>query len=179
MSASVSGYLRLQPTCSRVLHVGYCDCDHWIVDPLQCIIIHCTYFPSSHWLRDYTQFWKLAQPTVSYLLADNWLICRLRAQSMISSVVVDSDWRFDNLRGSHLQRQSQLYNVSWWYYSLVIDLIRQLRRDVIGGLSVKPWCHWLWRIVISSWCVSIRLLSQLNSRILLVKLSVLQSFSRS
>ena len=53
---------------------------------------------------------------------------------MISTVVVDSDWRFDNLRGSHLQRQSQLYNVSWWYYSLVIDLIRQLRRDVIGGV---------------------------------------------
>ena len=164
MSASVSTRIpSITASCSRVLHVGYFDCDHWIVDPPQCIIIHCTYFPSSHWLRDYSQFWKLAQPTVSYLLADNWLICRLRAQSMISTVVVDSDWRFDNLRGSHLQRQSQLCYVSWWYYSLVIDLIRQLRRDVIGRLSVKPWCYWLWRIVISSWCVSIRLLS--NSRI--------------
>ena len=54
-----------------------------------------------------------------------------------------------------------------------------LSRDVIGRLSVKPWCYWLWRLVISNWCVSIRLLSQLNSRLLLVKLSVLQSFSRS
>jgi len=95
------------------------------------------------------------------------------------TVVVDSDWRFDNLCGSHLQSQSELYHVSWWYYTLVIDLIGQLRRDVIGRLSVKPWCYWLWRLVISNWCVSILLLSQLNSRLLLVKLSVLQSFSRS
>ena len=95
------------------------------------------------------------------------------------TVVVDSDWRFDNLCGSHLQSQSELCHVSWWYYTLVIDLNGQLRSDVIGRLSVKPWCYWLWRLVISSWCVSIRLLSQLNSRLLLVKLSVLQSFSRS
>ena len=30
------------------------------------------------------------------------------------SVVVDCDWRFDNLCGSHLQSQSELYHVSWW-----------------------------------------------------------------
>ena len=87
------------------------------------------------------------------------------------TVVVDSDWRFDNLCGSHVQSQSELYHVSWWYYTLVIDLIGQLRRDVIGRLSVKPWRYWLWRLVISNWCVS----PQLNSRLLLVKLS----FSRS
>ena len=37
------------------------------------------------------------------------------------TVVVDSDWRFDNLCS---------ITVSWWYYTLVIDLIGQLRRDV-------------------------------------------------
>ena len=95
------------------------------------------------------------------------------------TVVVDSDWRFNNLCGSHLQSQSELYHVSWWYYTLVIDLIGQLCRDVIDRLSVKPWCYWLWRLVISDWYVSIRLLLQLNSRLLLVKLSVLQLFSRS
>ena len=40
-----------------------------------------------------------------------------------SPIVVDSDWRFDNLYGSHLQSQNELYHVSWWYYTLVIDLI--------------------------------------------------------
>ena len=50
-------------------------------------------------------------------------------------------WRFDNLFGSHLRSQSKLYHVSLWYYTLVIDLIGQLRRDVIGRLSVKPWCY--------------------------------------
>ena len=54
------------------------------------------------------------------------------------TAVVDSDWRFDNLYGSHLQSQSELYHVSLWYYTLVIDLIGQSRRDVIGRLSVKP-----------------------------------------
>ena len=70
----------------------------------------------------------------------------------------DSDWRFDNLCSSHLQSQSELYHVSWWYYTLVIDLIGQLRCDVIGRLSVKPWCYWLWRLVIgasrSVYCLS-------------------------
>ena len=89
------------------------------------------------------------------------------------TVVVDCDWRFDNLCVSHLQSQSELYHVSWWYYTLVIDLIGQLRRDVIGRLSVKPWCYWPWRLVISNWCVSIRLLSRSNSRLLLVKLSII------
>ena len=42
------------------------------------------------------------------------------------TVVVDSDWRFDNLCGSHLQSQSELYHVSWCYYTLVIDLIGQV-----------------------------------------------------
>ena len=50
------------------------------------------------------------------------------------TVIVDSDWRFDNLCGTS-------------------------RRDVIGRLSVRPWCYWLWRLLISNWCVSIRLLS--------------------
>ena len=39
------------------------------------------------------------------------------------TVVVDSASRFDNLCGSHLQRQSELYYVSRWYYTLVVDLI--------------------------------------------------------
>ena len=87
------------------------------------------------------------------------------------TVVVDSDWRFDNLCGSHLQSQSSCVT----YYTPVIDLIGQLRRDVIGRLSVKMWCYWLWRLVISNWCVSISPLSHINSHLLLVKLS----FSRS
>ena len=63
------------------------------------------------------------------------------------TVVVDSDWCSDKLCGSHFLSQSELYHVTWWYYTLVIDLIGQLRRDVIGRLSVKLWCHWLWRLV--------------------------------
>ena len=39
------------------------------------------------------------------------------------TVVANSDWHFDNLCGSHLQSESELYHVSWWYYTLVIVLI--------------------------------------------------------
>ena len=53
------------------------------------------------------------------------------------TVVFDSDWCFDNLFGSHLQSQSELYYASWWYLTLVIDLIDELSRDVIGRLSVS------------------------------------------
>ena len=44
----------------------------------------------------------------------------------------------DNLCGSHLLSQSELYHVTWWYYTLAIDLI---------DLSVKPRCHWLWTLI--------------------------------
>ena len=64
------------------------------------------------------------------------------------TVVVDSDWCFDNLCGSHLQSQSELYHVSWWYYTRVIDLIGQLRCNIIGRLSVKPWLPILLGILI-------------------------------
>ena len=63
------------------------------------------------------------------------------------TVVADSDWRYRNLCSSHRQSQSELYHVSWWYWTLAIDLIGQLSRDVIDHLSVKPWCYWLWRLV--------------------------------
>ena len=52
-------------------------------------------------------------------------------------------------------------------YVAMLLVVCQLSRDVIGYEDSK--CHW---------CVSIRLLSQFNSR-LLVKLSDVQSFSRS
>ena len=37
------------------------------------------------------------------------------------NVAVDSDWRFDNQCGSHLQSQSELYHVSWWYYNGALE----------------------------------------------------------
>ena len=58
------------------------------------------------------------------------------------TVVVDSDWRFDNLCCSHLQRQSELYYVNWWYFKK-IWLLTLLVNHVIGRLSVKPWWFWM------------------------------------
>ena len=43
-------------------------------------------------------------------------------------VVVDSDWRFDNLSSSHLQSQSELYQASWWYWHNSLWLWRWLYR---------------------------------------------------
>ena len=74
---------------------------------------------------------------VSVFIIKTRLSLIVRANVVLKrTVVVDSDWRFDILCGSHLQSQSELYHVSWWYYTLVKDLIGQLRRDVIGRLSV-------------------------------------------
>ena len=73
---------------------------------------------------------------VSEFIIKSRLSLIVRVNVVLNRTVVDSDWRFDNLCGSHLQSQSELYHVSWWYYTLVKDLIGQLRRDVIGRLSV-------------------------------------------
>ena len=39
------------------------------------------------------------------------------------TAVVDSDWRFDNLCGSHLQSQSELYHVSYWLWVFIANNI--------------------------------------------------------
>ena len=59
----------------------------------------------------------------------------------------DRDWRLDSMCCSHLHSQSKLYDVSWSYLILVIDLIGQFSRNVIGRLSVKAWRPW--RLVMS------------------------------
>ena len=87
------------------------------------------------------------QSSVSSILSSRLSLIVLVNVVLNRTVVVDSDWFSNNLCGSHLQSQSELYHIIWWYYTLVIDLIGQLRRHVIGRLSVKLWCHWLWRFV--------------------------------
>ena len=88
--------------------------------------------------------WKLSGQFMSRLS----MIIRV-IMVLNTTVVVDSDWRFDNLCSSHLQSQSELYHVSWCYWTLPIDLISQLSHNVIDRLSVKPWCYWLWGLVMS------------------------------
>ena len=56
---------------------------------------------------------------------------------VLNRTVVDSDWRLDNLwGGSHLPSQSELYHISWWYQTLVIDLIGKLSHNVMDD------CQW-------------------------------------
>ena len=55
---------------------------------------------------------------------------------------------------------------------MVVDLIVQLSRNGTGRGVIG------YEDSLCPWCDSIRLLSQLNSRLLLVKLSVVRSFSR-
>ena len=82
-----------------------------------------------------------------------WLNINARVNVVLNRTVVDSFWRFNNLCGSHLQSQLELYRVSWWYLTLVIDLIGKLSHDVIVIVcqisSVKLWCYWLWRLEMS------------------------------
>ena len=41
------------------------------------------------------------------------------------TVVVDNDWCFDNQWGSNLPSQSELHDISWWYYILCGSCIIQ------------------------------------------------------
>ena len=63
----------------------------------------------------------------------------VRVNVATSRTVVDSDWPFVNLCGSHLpSKVSCITSVDGILKTLVIDLIGQLSRDVIGRRSVKP-----------------------------------------
>ena len=56
---------------------------------------------------------------------------------------MDMDW--------NLKKLGQLFQVltPCLQKSPENSMIGQLSRDVIGRLSVKPWCYWLWRLVMS------------------------------
>ena len=63
---------------------------------------------------------RITQPTevvFTVFLTANF-ISRLnmivRVKVALNGMVVDSDWCFNSLCGSHLQSQSELYHVSWW-----------------------------------------------------------------
>ena len=49
------------------------------------------------------------------------------------TVVVDSYWHIDNLCASHVQSQSELYYVSWWYYTPV---------NCWSDWSITSRCYW-------------------------------------
>ena len=63
----------------------------------------------------------------------------------------DIDWRFDNLSGSHLQSQVTCVTSVDTIRTPVVDVIGQLIRDVIGRLSVEPWCDQLTNWSPDSW----------------------------
>ena len=62
----------------------------------------------------------------------------VRVSVVLKRTVGDSDLRFDNLSGSHLQSQSNIVSsVDGIFMSLVIDLIDQLNCHVIGCKTRK------------------------------------------
>ena len=143
-------------------------------------IIECRFSHCRH-LRNYTQTLVERTP-ISYpllvkpaLSSQTWICDKYTGFQPTLA-------QFHIIEGCRLERYITLFRVKVSRITSVDCIILWLLIWLvnIGRPSVKPWCYWLWRLVISNWCVSIRLLSQLNSRLLpLVKLSVLQSFSRS
>ena len=90
------------------------------------------FFPTRHPALLLTPFFTRSLTLVPLSLLLNRTATLAMQASMIvlvivvlNNTVVDSDWRSDNLCGSHLQSQSELNHVTWWYSTLVIsDLMR-------------------------------------------------------
>ena len=67
----------------------------------------------------YCNCWKMLFEIITrfYFKSTGRLSLIVRVNAVLNrTVVVDSDWHFDNLCVSHLQSRSELYHVSWWYY---------------------------------------------------------------
>ena len=45
---------------------------------------------------------------------------------VLKRTVVDCDWHFDYLCGSHLESQSDLYHMSWWLINIKVWLLTWL-----------------------------------------------------
>ena len=53
------------------------------------------------------------------------------------TVVVDSDWRFDNTCRSYLQSQSELYHGSWWLSTWLVNQVGMLWLTFINCKRMK------------------------------------------
>ena len=63
------------------------------------------------------------------------------------TVVVDSDWRFDNPCGSHLQSQSGVVSCQLMVFEklwVLTWLVNKVTMLLVASPAVKPWCYWLW-----------------------------------
>ena len=90
------------------------------------------------------------------------------------TVLVDSDWHFDNLYGVKVSCIKLVDGIEIWLLTS-----GQLSCDVIGPLSVKRWYYWLWRLLNAIGAFWSVYLSQFNSCLLLVKLSIKLSIIQS
>ena len=71
----------------------------------------------------------------------------IRMNVVLNRTVVDSDWCFDNLNGSHLYSKIELYRVSWWYLTLLIDLIGKLSCEGSHKVTLTQTTLQLWQII--------------------------------
>ena len=77
-----------------------------------------TILNDSIWTNDYIRSYSTVLPYFSTRILDKQkgtsrLSMIVRVNIVLNRTVVDSDWGFDNLCGSHLQSQSELYHISW------------------------------------------------------------------
>ena len=77
-----------------------------------------TILNDSIWTNDYIRSYSTVLPYFSTRILDKQkgtsrLSMIVRVNIVLNRTVDDSDWHFDNLCGSHLQSQSELYHVSW------------------------------------------------------------------
>ena len=133
----------------------YCPSIHSYFIFLQTSVIHCKTFTIFIWTC--CPFTKTLIPCdnlgrvgtyIYWKFIDVGLSMIVRVNVALNRTVVSSDWRFDNLCGSHLQNQSELYDAFSWTclqlnsgywrdlsiktrYAMVL-VACQLRRDVIG-----------------------------------------------
>ena len=79
------------------------------------------FFQPLQWKKRETSLWQYQSKYLSHevlwipILFISRLSMTIWMIVVLNRTVVDSDWHFDNLCSSHLQSQSELYYISWWY----------------------------------------------------------------
>ena len=96
---------------------------------------------------------------ITYITTDSWIVNfiymwfgRLANYDCLGECSSENDclgWHWLTFRQPERKsssESSELWIISRCFKSLVVFLIIRRSRDVIGRLSVNPWCYWLWRL---------------------------------
>ena len=140
LRSEIKDFARLKRTYVNIYHQE--SMLHFI--PGYPVLISCAGHQGTNQVEVTRDWWPYITCTI---IISRWSMIVRLSEVLRGTVRDDIDWRCRRQpQRKSSSKSSELWIVSRCYKSLDVVLIGRRTHDVIGRLSVKPWCNWLRRL---------------------------------